>query len=399
MGKADVVKPINYDSHRVNSTGEIKPTLQYLPQLKYELAMEMLISVDQSIKANKALAKKIPDDIKQEINVVITGFWKRLKAFFDELGGMGVLGYSITRRAKGQKEVSDNLASRKDISNAETLLKRVQEHISLRIIIDDPEAMFSNGDHPNSNFISALAIACYELSKSMKNLKCIVLIKSNFLRMLLNVDEFVNIPLDCRVRLSWTTNELKEVIKARARAAKIDLKEVFQGDPGEALDKLVEDSRSGPRDLLQRLGFQLTDYPGELVTLQSRKKTIEKYSKACFEQIRGSYETQYPGLAHASIILFEGRSAELARSELQTRFDQMLASNSYIYKYRDEKWALDCSQFAELLVEFGLAALKVDSKILLPFDKDYIDEAEKSDAVFLPIPGLRGLSADRARRR
>jgi hypothetical protein len=159
-------------------------------------------------------------------------------------------------------------------------------------------------------------------------------------------------------------------------------------DPVPALKRMISESRSGPRDVLRRIEIQLKAYPNESITPEALNKTIDSYAEACFAQMVAAYDRQYPGLCRASLVLFEGRDF-VTRSAIPTRLEQMIAVNSEVTAFKDQMWAQDPDNFANLLVQFGLVAVQVGSAEILPFHAAYLDEATKSEARLICIPGLR----------
>jgi hypothetical protein len=387
---ADFIQAISAETQDAYDLATSRPTLQYVPEIRSELILQALITAAAKLKDDPVLARKIPSDVHQEVNLLLTNIWGKLKNIFGNLGGITVLGCGISFRNKNKSEPNFKLVAREDYEKSLSLLQRILQATSFRIIVDDPEAIFATDDRVNENLIAALAIAAHELQTRLSNFKCVILIKPNVLRALRRVDEFVNLPLDSRVRLSWTDDELKNVIRLRAKAAAVHLKDIFRADPEAALETIVNDSRSGPRDALRRLSLHLDAYPDDPVTPESLENTIDGYSEACFDQMYGAYERQYPGLSRASIILFEGKETRIPKTRIRDRIDQMIASNNEILAFKNETWARDAAHFSDLIVQFGLVAIETSRGKILPFHANFIDEAAKPDAVFTFIPGLRG---------
>ena len=387
---AEVIQPISAETQEPQDISASRPTLQYVQELRTELVLQALITLVQALRVDTKLRKKVAQDAQQNAQVLVTDIWGKLKNTFGGLGGVTVLGFGISFKAKGKKDSPTKLVAREDYTKALDILKRAAKDASFRLVVDDPEAIFAADQEINRNLIAALAIAANELQIQVPNFKCVILIKPNVLRALSYVDEFANLPSDSRVKLSWTDDELKEVVRARANAAKVELKDVFAAPPEPALDVIVADSRSGPRDALRRLELHFDAYPGDPVTPDALEKTIGAYSDACFQQMFAAYEAQYPGLVRASLVLFEGRDLEIAKSALRNRLDQMIATSKEVLAFKDQEWARDAAQFSDLLVQFGLVAVKSGQSPLLPFHANYVDEATKPEAVFTYLPALRG---------
>lgn len=390
-GGADVVQQVSTETQEPQEIAASRTTLQYMQEIKSELVFQALITLVKRVELEAELAAKIPQDAQQNARVLVNDFLGKLKDAFGDLRGVTVLGCGISFRPKGKKAGGRlKLVPREDRDRAIKVLERAASSLSFRLVIDDPETIFSADREINENLVAALVIAANELQVRIPNFKCVILIKPNVLRALGYVDEFANLPTNSRVKLSWTDDELKEVIRARASAAQVKLSEIFRADPEPALDLIVRDSRSGPRDALRRLELHFDSYPGTPVTPKNLELTIGAYSDACFDQMFAAYERQYPGLARSSLILFEGRETNNSKNGLRIRLDQMVASSTEFFAFKDQPWARDAAQFADLLVQFGLVAINARDGVILPFHASYIEEAAKSDATLTFLPGLRG---------
>ncbi|CCV11761.1 hypothetical protein [Mesorhizobium sp. STM 4661] len=391
MPGADVIQAINAETQEPQDLTASRPTLQYLPEIRSELALQALIALASEIDKTPALSKKVPQDLQQRLHVLLADLQGKAKEAFANLGGFSVLGFGISFRNKNKTASDFKLLGREKADEALKLLKEICALVSIRIVVDDPEAIFATDDRLNENLIAALIIAAQELQAHIKkNFKCVVLVKPNIMRALRRVDEFVNLELDSLVRLSWSDEELRNVILRRAEAAKVDLAQVFGAAPEPALKQLLQDSRSGPRDVLRRLSIQLDAYPNLSVTPENLELTIERYSGACFDQIFGAYERQYPGLARISLILFEGKAPDIRRAAIAERLDQMIAGSPEVLAAKDQPWARDATLLTDLLVQFGLVAVNRGGDRVLPYHTTYVDEAEKPDAIYSVLPGLRG---------
>jgi hypothetical protein len=317
---ADVIQPISAETQEPHEIASSRPTLQYIPEIRSELIMQALVALHSRVKNDPKLSRRVPQDAHQELNVLIADLVKKLTSSFDFLGGVTFMGFGISFRNRNKGDPEFRLVSRSNYNKTLALLQKLCTVVRIRLIVDDPEAIFSADEGLNENLVAALAIAADELNSKVPNFKCVVLIKPNVLQALRKVDEFPNV----QVRLSWTDEELKEVIRLRAKAANVKLKDVFRAEPDLTLIKLTKDSRSGPRDVLRRLGFQLDAYPLEAVTPETLEKTIGLYSESCFDQMYGPYERPYPGLSRASIILFEGSKLSIPKRTLRNRLAQIV---------------------------------------------------------------------------
>lgn len=387
---AEIVQSINAETQEPQDVESARPVRQYLPEIRADLVFQALAAAEREINANSHVMKSIPSETKSKIRTIVNEFWKKVKSVAGTLGGITILGFGATFRPKSKESGRFRLVPREGYIEALSVLKELVKYVRIRIVVDDPESIFTANDEVNENLVAALVIASHELQVSIPRFKCIILIKPNVLRKLRRVDEFVSLPIDIDRRLTWTNDELFQIIERRAEAAGITMSSVFGKDPLSVVDMLVADSRSGPRDILRRLEIQLKAYPDREVSLSSLSETKTRYASACYDQMYAAYDNQYPGVAQAALSIFSDE-VEVRRSQLRLKLEQMIAINREIFTFKDQEWARDYRLFSDLLVEFGLVAIKTQSQTVLPFHALYLDEAMKSDALFVCIPGLRSL--------
>ncbi len=366
-----------------------RPTLQYVETLKGELIVQILIGMLTTHKDHELL-KSVPQDLMQEAKILVEDIWGKVKTVLGRLGSVSILGFGVGFRPSDKKDMHSRFIERNQYDKALSLVSKLSKILHMRIVVDDPESIFTADEHLNDNMVAALVIAAYELHKELHNFKCIILIKPNVMRALRRVDEFANIPLSSRVRLTWSEDELKLLVRKRAEAANIGLKDVFLSEPEAALEAIIRDSRTGPRDVLRRLELHFDTFPDEPVTEAALERTIGAYSDACLDQIVAAYDRQYPGLSRAALILFEGKSQTISKLEMDARLDQMIASNTEILAFKDQPWARDAVHLTDLLLQFGLVAIKREKLLHLPFHETYLEEGSQQEAVLTFLPALRG---------
>lgn len=388
---ADIVRAINAECLQASEGARQKPTLQYLPEVRTELLLQAISDLAEKVESDKAFARRLPKDVHQRVLALRGQVWEKLKNLAGEIGGVSILGFGVTRRASSRQEDKPfKPLTSFEHDEALDIVKGLQGMVNFRCVIDDPEAIFTASDGMNLNMVAAVCMAANDLNAASANFRTIILLKPNIVDALIRVDEFVNIPRDRRVRLSWTREELKAVVVKRAEIAKFDLSEIFRPSPEELLDLVVNDSRTGPRDVLNRLVAVISLRPDkEVIDPADLEETSEQFAEACYEQMLGAYDRQYQGLSRASLILFEGKAKSLDKAGVQVRFDQMIASDVEFIGFKDEEWARSSSKFLDLLVQFGLVAIRVGESTILPYESSYYDCAKTTDAVFTFLPGLR----------
>lgn len=389
-GNADIVHAFDAETYQISEEVKPKPTRQYVREVRGELVFQAVRDLIHRARKNPTIAATIPADLYQRAQVLNDRLWEKIKDIVNEIGGISILGFGVTRRAagKGKKAPLGDQISNADYNEAVEILKQLAGRINFRTVIDDPESLFTVSDKMNANMVAAVCIAANELTRQLPNLRIIILLKPNVFDSLLKIDEFVSIPIDVRVRLSWTKAELKAVVRKRAEAARFNLDEMFVPNTDAVLDRIVNDSRTGPRDVLNRIIIHQDLIPTGKIVAEELSKSADEFAKVSYEQMVGPYDSEYPGLARASIILFEGGLIEFDRDALRRRFDNMIGSNKEIVAWADQEWARNSDKFSELLVEFGLVAIKSGDRTVLPYESDFIGMSKQSDAIFTYIPGM-----------
>lgn len=386
----EFIHSISAETQELDIDVHKKPTAQYLPDLRAELIIQALVTIQDVIRAKPDIASKIPQDVRANIQVEVAKFWKKLKGVAEQIGGVSILGVGFSLRSKTGKTAPVSLISRTAYRPLLELLRQALADLKFRLVIDDPEAIFSSGPEINETLITALCLVAHELQVRIPNFKCVILVKPNVLERLRLVDEFPNLPIASQVRLAWSDDELKNVIRLRAKAASVDLTKLFKADPEPALNVIVRDSRSGPRDALRRLDIQFMRHPDMPVTPASLELTVGTYSGVCYEQMSAPYQGAYPGLARVSLALFEGASVEIERRQLSDRLIELVATSSDLPGIASEPWMRDAGQLYDLLVRFGLVAIVAQGSLMLPFHGNYMDAASDPGARLTYLPGLRG---------
>lgn len=388
---ADVVRAIDAETYRIPDESTPIPTRQYLREIRGEILFQAIADLVDADRADPGLSGRIPDDILQRARTLRARLWEKIKGIVGEVGGVSFFGFGITRRAaaKGKRKTIEQLNT-EDHDEAVSILSALAEKVRFRTVIDDPEAIFTIGERFNANMVAAVCIAAHEIRQKLPNMHIVVLLKPNVFDALLQVDEFVRIPIDVRVRLSWSREELKEVVRRRAAAAGYDLGD-FMSPTESILDEILLGSRTGPRDVLNRILVHDMIDPSGKMTGSSLAASAETFAQVSFEQMTGPYSSEYPGLARASIILFESGDSEFDREALRRRFDTMIASDREIIACADQEWARNSQRFADLLIQFGLVAIRQGRRVVVPYEADFQTLSKLPDVVFTYVPGMEPL--------
>ena len=225
----EIVHAFDAETYQISEEAKPRPTRQYIREIRGELVFQAVRDLVHRARQNPTFASEIPDDLYQRAEILNDNLWEKIKDVVNEVGGISILGFGITRRAAGKRSkgsLGEQISS-EDYGEAVDILRRLGNSVHFRTVIDDPESLFTVNDKINANMVAAVCIAANELTKKLPNLRIIILLKPNVFDTLLRIDEFVSIPIDVRVRLSWTKAELKAVVRKRAESAHFNLDEMF----------------------------------------------------------------------------------------------------------------------------------------------------------------------------
>ena len=137
--------------------------------------MQALVALHTQLNANKKLSRNFPQDVHQELNVLVADLMGKLKEGFSALGGVTFLGTGISFCNKNKGDPEFKLVARTDYNRTLSRLQKACKSVSIRLVVDDPEAIFSADDRLNENLVAALVIAADELTATVSNFKCITL--------------------------------------------------------------------------------------------------------------------------------------------------------------------------------------------------------------------------------
>jgi len=245
-------------------------------QFEHDLVLEALRTVTQN---RSSLKSKVRKSLLDRAAGQVKSYTDTLKDVADRVGGISILGFGFTIHHP-QIPVAVGLREERDITDAFNILKEIcADGLRIRIVVDDPEHVFSASREVDTHLIGGFCLAALRLSDAIPGFKVIALLKSHvYYPVLLDVDDLRKYP-DHMGRLCWIKEELVEVVAKRLAWAGFSLTSFFEGTEKQAR-KLVEDMcanvRNGPRDLLRwlDLSLQLTKGTkiGERTVSQTKKK-------------------------------------------------------------------------------------------------------------------------------
>lgn len=387
----DVVQAIDAETQDPEDLPGGLPTLRYLPDIRRDLIYQALSTVVKLSKnKDSPVAKKCEKKDIESAKSLTREFWKKLKEKAKDFGGLTFLGcgFQINKLNRISRL---RLTTRENQEKALGTLTNLCRNIRIRIVVDDPEALFSTSEQLNENLVAALVIAAAELNQRVHNLKIIILIKPNIYRALRRVDEFPNLPSNSSTKLFWSREELLDVVKLRADAADFDLSTILNPKDKKLTQRLLTEVRNGPRDLLRRFEIFLSEFSDGSMTSKRLDFLAEHYARSCYEQIESAYERQYPRLANFVLALFASSPHFMTRKEFRQRVDTVIATGDDLPRFKDTDWLRDVSGLYDLLIDFGLTALKVGDQTFLPYQREFFEARDHPEAEMVCLPALMPL--------
>jgi hypothetical protein len=221
-------------------------------QFRHDIILEALRAFSDS---SEGVQDKVPASLVKAAKKQVKSYAAMLGKLGANLQGLSVsiLGCGFTLPLASQQPVAIGLRTNKEIGSALDTLKDIcSAGVRIRIVIDDPENVFSASNELDVPLVGGLCLAALELADLIPNLKVIVLLKTHvYYPVVSRVDDLRGYP-DHMGRLSWDVDTLTSVVNDRLRWTQTKWSDVFEPDEA-AGRRLVRDMcgkvRNGPRDL------------------------------------------------------------------------------------------------------------------------------------------------------
>jgi hypothetical protein len=99
---ADIVHAFDAETYQISEEVKPKPTRQYVREVRGELVFQAISDLLHRARENPTFAATIPPDLYQRAQVLNDRFLEKIKDAVNEIGGISILGFGITRRATGK---------------------------------------------------------------------------------------------------------------------------------------------------------------------------------------------------------------------------------------------------------------------------------------------------------
>lgn len=363
-------------------------------QFRHDIVMESLRAFTQS-------SGTIQGRVQSSLIKAAKNHVKSYAALLSKLGAnlqglsVSILGCGFTLPLTSQQPVAIGLRNNKEIGSAlDTLADICAAGVKIRIVIDDPENVFSATNELDVPLVGGLCLAALELAELIPNLKVIVLLKTHvYYPVAARVDDLRGYP-DHMSRLSWDADRLIAVVQDRLRWTKTKWTDVFSDGESEAR-ALVQDmcakSRNGPRDLLRWLDLALQFAGGAKVSKDIVGKTRRKSSLDSLAELETAHAETYPKVGAVLRVVFQKHlDRKFTLLELRKFIDGLWLKHPEMTSLIQLDWMQRESPHTlpELFFKLGALSLWSAGIPILPYEAEYDAAAFESASHLSLVPAL-----------
>jgi hypothetical protein len=372
----------------------------YRKQFEHDLVVEALQAI---VDRASVLEANVPG-----IKTLITtaqrqrqAYSEAVKKFFGRGGGISIAGFGFSI-GKADSAVLVGLRPQEDVQAAQDTLRALcRKGVKVRVVVDDPEQVFSASASLDVNLVGGFCLAAITLSHDIQNLKIVTLMKPHVYQPVVkSVDDLTRYPYHM-IRLRWTYDELMRLIQRRLDAEGQKWSDVFEGTEASAKkmlrDELEKITRNGPRDLLRSLDAAFESSKDDKVSKALLQTSRERAAQGSLDELTSAYNALYPDLGDVVSAIFRNAvEKSFTLEELRSHIQTLQVKDPDMKAVSKMKWmqAQNTKTIPNLLLETGVIAFRVANKTVLPFEEHYtLDRFKRADAVFL-VPALAAAVTD-----
>jgi hypothetical protein len=289
--------------------------------------------------------------------------------------------------------VAIGLREERDITDAFNILKEIcAGGVKIRIVVDDPEHVFSASSELDTHLIGGFCLAALRLSEAIPGFKVIALLKSHvYYPVLLDVDDLRKYP-DHMGRLCWIKEELVEVIAKRLKWAGSSWTSFFEGTEKQAR-QMVEGMcgyvRNGPRDLLRWVDLSNQTTKGAKIGERTISQTKKRMSSDSLGEFESAHNSSYPKIGAVLKVIFrDDPQHKYSLAELKGHIKNLLIKNSEMKALSKMTWMqFETNQsIPKLLFETGAIAFEFKGRVILPYEEGYDNENFEAATSIFVVP-------------
>jgi len=392
---ADIVVGVTPESHTVHLPNRKLHYSTCMKQFEYDLVIEALKAVVDR-RSQLSLNAKVPAPILDQAAKHVSTFKKSLVKWAGRLGGISVLGCGFTVNAPPTETPAlvGIEGDAKIVEPRRTLEALCRAGIRIRLVVDDPEQVFSASQDLDAHLVGGFCLAALRLSSTIENLKIIVLLKSHVYYQLLGQIDDLGKHIDHAGRLSWTREELLEVIDHRLRWADVLWTNVFEASEADAHELIADMSsevRNGPRDLLRWLYYALERAAGGRVSRQHVEETRSQMAIEALRELEVAFLNDYKGVTPVLRSIFgKDLSNSFTLDGLRAHIADQLVTSREMRVLARLRWMQSQTSHTlpAVFLRVGALAFQSGDSLVLPYNAGYDEGAlERATGIRL-VPAI-----------
>jgi hypothetical protein len=390
----EVIIGIDPDKYTVNLPNKDRSYTICRKQFEHDIVIEALrgiVAQEDKLKLNVPNIKSLITQARREV----TSYLDALKKFVKRGGGISVLGCGFSV-GKSDEPVLIGLRENSEVQSAlDTLCSICAAGLRIRIVVDDPEQVFSASRTLDTHLVGGFCLAAIRLSEAVSNLKIVALFKTHVYQpIMVDVDDLTRYP-EHMVRLRWSADELIEVVQRRLDAEKQKWSDIFVGSvsQGKALltGELNNITRNGPRDLLHTLDIALQNSKVGKIGKAEIDGSREKASQDSLDELTSAYSSLYRDLGSVAKAVFRTSArSRFTIKELRGHIQTLMVNDEDMKALSKLPWMQSRSSqtLPQLFFETGLLALDSGNVLTLPFDQEYTLDRFRGSKFVRLVPAL-----------
>lgn len=296
--------------------------------------------------------------------------------------GLSVLGCGLTLRPGEKIQSFDPLPAKETSGITELLREFGKSGRRLRIVIDDPDRLFSRGSTFDPHLLAGYILGTNQVASELDFVQFIHILKSSVYDTLRDVEEVANLPYDYFGYIGWSREELGDLVASRLKFSGADEVEIFSPSAAGSVDRIAELIRNGPRDLLRYLEIILKSSPDAVITNSNIDRQADAFKDEARRQMETVYAGIYDGVERFLGMMFQDRT-ELPIREFETRYQKLrLASDPGGVDFRST-WLRSGPKALRALIDTGAIDVQLHGKWIKPFEPEYFRVDIKDSSVAL----------------
>lgn len=363
-------------------------------EFEYELAVELLRIF---LESSEQLGSR---PLRREARGHVDSFLKNLKKWGGKFGGISILGCGFNLHKADQPILSGLVERTEENAAIETLKRICDAGVKMRLVIDDPEDIFTASSQLDKSLLGGLWLAAARLNQENTNLKVILLLKRHVFDLVLKATPDLDKCSESYGHLAWNSSQLIEFICSRLKyycgATDANWRQMLFGKKVAVnterafFDYLLPNVRNGPREVSRWLYLAAVEAKAKKkrgVDLPTIKAVHQKVARDAYRTFNATFGEEYDGIGDVVRRVFrENPSRTYHHGELEDRIADLIQSDREYQALMRLDWmqSQTSTSIPSLLFRSGAIAIHLDGQLILPYMEGYtVENFEDADAVSL----------------